>query len=59
MYNALLVTMIRFRKNDDGATLVEYGIALGLAIALGGGALAVLATDVGLSFTAASTTLPG
>lgn len=58
MYNAFLSTVIRLRHSDEGATLVEYGIALGLAIALGGGALAVLATDVGNTYTAASGALP-
>jgi pilus assembly protein Flp/PilA len=37
----------RFRDCDKGATLVEYGIALGLAVTLGAGALAALAGDVG------------
>jgi len=58
MYNALLSTMIRLRHDDEGATLVEYGIALGLAIALGGGALAVLAGDVGATMGSASSALP-
>lgn len=59
MYNAFLTAMIRLRSNDEGATLVEYGIALGLAIALGAGALTVLAGDVGGAMGAASSALPG
>ena len=58
MYDAFLATMIRLRHTDEGATLVEYGIALGLAIALGAGALATLATDVGGSMESASAALP-
>lgn len=58
MYNAFLSTFIRLRHSDEGATLVEYGIALGLAIALGGGALTVLGNDVGATFGSASTALP-
>ena len=58
MYNAILATMIRLRHNDEGATLVEYGIALGLAITLGGGALALLAADVGATMGSASSALP-
>jgi len=58
MYDTLLKTFIRLRHDDEGATLVEYGIALGLAIALGAGALATLATDVGGSMTAAGAALP-
>lgn len=58
MYNAFLAAMIHLRHTDEGATLVEYGIALGLAIALGAGALATLATDVGGAMEAASDALP-
>ena len=58
MYNAILSTMIRLRSNDEGATLVEYGIALTLAIALGGGALTLLAGDVGVAMGAAGDALP-
>ncbi|MEO9825645.1 MAG: hypothetical protein ABJF50_14615 [Paracoccaceae bacterium] len=32
-----------FRKSESGATLVEYGVALILAILVGGGALSTLA----------------
>lgn len=32
-----------FRKSESGATLVEYGVALILAIIIGGGALVTLA----------------
>ena len=35
-----------FRKTESGATLVEYGVALVLAIVLGATALANLAGDV-------------
>lgn len=48
----------RFRRDEDGATLVEYGIALGLAVTLGAGALAALAGDVGASMNAAGDALP-
>jgi Flp pilus assembly pilin Flp len=58
MYDKLLTQFIRLRHCDDGATLVEYGIALGLAITLGAGALALLAGEVGGSMTAAGTALP-
>ena len=34
-----------FRKSEDGATLVEYGVALIMAIVLGGTALATLADN--------------
>jgi pilus assembly protein Flp/PilA len=47
----------RFRDCDKGATLVEYGIALGLAVTLGAGALALLASDVGGRMDDAGTAL--
>lgn len=58
MYDMLLKEWIRFRHDDDGATLVEYGIALALAITLGTGALTLLAGEVGASMGAAGTALP-
>ena len=35
-----------FRKSESGATLVEYGVALILAIVVGGTALVALSSDV-------------
>ena len=43
---------INFRKSESGATLVEYGVALLLAIVLGGGALVALANQTGANMTA-------
>ena len=43
--------MLKFFKNESGATLVEYGVALVLAISLGGGALTLLADDVGVQMS--------
>ena len=37
---------MKFRKDESGATLAEYGIALIVGIVLGGTALGVLATDI-------------
>ena len=59
MYDTILKTFIRLRYNDEGATLVEYGIALSLAITLGTAALIALSGEVGDSMTAAGTALPG
>jgi Flp pilus assembly pilin Flp len=55
---ALCNLIRRFGRNDEGATLVEYGIALGLAVTLGAGALLTLGNDVGATMGAASTALP-
>lgn len=51
-------TALRLRSDEKGATLVEYGIALSLAIALGGGALLALSNDVGATYEAAGGALP-
>lgn len=53
MYKALIKTWTRFRHNDDGVTLVEYGVAVSLAILVGTVALALLATDIGTAMGAA------
>ncbi|WP_431298242.1 Flp family type IVb pilin [Tabrizicola sp. BL-A-41-H6] len=46
MTNFLKTTFARFAKDEKGVTLVEYGIALILAVTLGAGALTTLANDV-------------
>ena len=52
-----------FRRSESGATLVEYGVALILAIILGAGALTTLAgnvsTQMGDGCTAMENTSPG
>lgn len=58
MYDKLLTAWFRLRQNDEGATLVEYGIALALAISLGAGALTLLAGDVSGAMGSAGTALP-
>ncbi|HSG53929.1 MAG TPA: hypothetical protein VLA45_00635 [Paracoccaceae bacterium] len=55
---AVCTLIRRFGRNDEGATLVEYGIALGLAVTLGAGALLTLGTDVGLTMSDASAAMP-
>jgi Flp pilus assembly pilin Flp len=47
MTNFLKKTFARLIKDEKGVTLVEYGIALTLAVALGVGALSTLSEDVG------------
>ncbi|MGI9390172.1 MAG: Flp family type IVb pilin [Boseongicola sp.] len=45
---------MNFRKSESGATLVEYGVALILAIVLGATALSNLAGDVSVQMGQAS-----
>lgn len=58
MRDTFLKTWIRFRHCDKGVTLVEYGIAIALAITLGTAALAALATSVGTSMGNAGALMP-
>ncbi len=41
----------RFRKNEDGATAIEYGLIAGLIAVVIIGAVAVLGTQIKASFT--------
>ncbi|WP_114284098.1 hypothetical protein [Candidatus Halocynthiibacter alkanivorans] len=58
MRDFILMTLIRMRHNDDGVTLVEYGIAVALAVVLGTGALALLAGEIGGAMGAAGAEMP-
>ncbi|UWQ79797.1 hypothetical protein K3725_01980 [Leisingera sp. S132] len=56
---AYLKTMLsKLRGDERGVTLVEYGIAIALAVALGTAALDNLAGDVGDSMDAAGACMP-
>lgn len=46
MRATILKLLGRFRRDDAGVTLVEYGIALTLAVVVGTAALTVLAGNV-------------
>jgi len=51
-----LITKIKsFSKADAGAALVEYGIILGLIVAVGGTALIAIGNDTSRSLGAAET----
>ena len=58
MKDALLKLYIRFRHDDSGVTLVEYGIAIALAVSLGTLALTTLGTEIGNAMTAAGNEMP-
>lgn len=58
MYTKMINAVRNFRTSEDGATLVEYGIALTLAITLGTGALVALSGNVGTSMSDAGAALP-
>ena len=58
MRDALLKEWNRFRHCDKGVTLVEYGVAISLAVTLGALAFAILSTDIGDAMTAAGDEMP-
>lgn len=47
-------TVAELRRNEEGVTLVEYGIAITLAVAVGLGALNALGTEVNNELTSAT-----
>jgi pilus assembly protein Flp/PilA len=57
MRNALVSLFQRFRRDEKGVTLVEYGIALVLAITVGGVALTGLGAAVSGQMTEATGTM--
>ncbi|MDE0589520.1 hypothetical protein OU789_06255 [Halocynthiibacter sp. C4] len=58
MRDMILKTFIRLRHDDEGVTLVEYGIAIALAVTLGVGALTTLGGEIGTAMGAAGTQMP-
>ncbi len=58
MRDVLLKKWVQFRHCDEGVTLVEYGIAIALAITLGTAALATLAGAIGTSMGNAGALMP-
>lgn len=58
MRSVLLKNLRAFCKDDDGVTLVEYGIALLVMIAVGAGAMTLLGQGVLRQVTAATAGMP-
>ena len=48
----------RFRKDERGVTLVEYGVAVALAVLVGAGAMTTLNTEINNAATAAGNAMP-
>lgn len=55
MKNPIRKLFTRLRRDERGATLVEYGIALFVAIVVGGGFLITLANTTNTNFSDANT----
>ncbi|SNS44839.1 Flp family type IVb pilin [Tropicimonas sediminicola] len=58
MTNYLMRTFKRFSKDEKGVTLVEYGIAIALAVGLGTAALTTLGDEIGDAMDAAGAEMP-
>jgi len=54
-----LLKIGHFRRSEDGATLVEYGIALLVAVVVGATALITLANTTERSFLGANNVMDG
>lgn len=58
MMDRLNKLYIAFVHDERGVTLVEYGIAIALAVTLGTGALLTLGGEIGGAMGAAGTQMP-
>ena len=58
MYDKLLNLWIRLRHDDDGVTLVEYGVAVAVAVGVGAFALSYLVPQITGAMTAAGNVMP-
>ena len=58
MTSYLTKLFIRLRHDERGVTLVEYGIAIALAVALGTAALTTLGNEIGDAMGAAGAQMP-
>ena len=58
MSDKLLKLYVQFRTDERGVTLVEYGIAIALAVAVGTGALLTLGTTINGSLGTAGAAMP-
>ena len=57
MRDLLKKLTVKFARDERGVTLVEYGIAIALAVFLGAGALTALAGSIGDNMDAAGTAM--
>ena len=51
--------LLKFIKNESGAAIVEYGLALLVVAAVGVGGFSILSTTTGNNVAAACTTVQG
>lgn len=58
MFQLIQMTVRLLVRDERGVTLVEYGIALALAITLGAGAMVTLSGEIGTAMGTAGTSMP-
>ena len=59
MYDKLLNLWVRFQNDDEGVTLVEYGVAVAFAVAAGGLLVSILLPGFSTALTNAATAMGG
>lgn len=59
MYDKLLSVWVRFRHNDEGVTLVEYGVAVAVAVGIGALFAGGIIAEFTSAMTAAGNAMPG
>lgn len=57
MKNQMMNMLSRFSRDEDGATLVEYGVALTIVVAVGVGAISMLGDNTRAQFDGANAAL--
>ena len=58
MYDFILKKWVQFRHCDEGVTLVEYGVAVGIAVGVGALVASGIVSDIGGALTAAGGAMP-
>lgn len=58
MFSKITISLIALRQDDRGVTLVEYGVALALALAIGTIALTTLGGEISAALGIASSEMP-
>lgn len=58
MRDTLLKLWVRFRHCDEGVTLVEYGVAVGIAVGVGALFAAGIVANISGALTAAGNAMP-
>ena len=58
MYDKLLSLWIRFQHDDEGVTLVEYGVAVAVAVGVGAFAVSSLVPNITGAMLAAGNVMP-